>query len=59
MLNIPDIVEKQKVPLHQKKAISPSEQRLMRPGTETADENQLQESIDNLDMLLANLNNKQ
>ena len=53
MLNVPDDqvsgADQYSVPIHVKK------DKLMRPGVESKDEDQIQESIDNLDMLLANL----
>ena len=48
MLNMKD-TSTQKVPLHQKKPL--------RPDAETVDEDKILESIDNLDMLLANIGN--
>ena len=57
MLHVPDASTNAKVPLHMKK--DTSGERLMKPGIESLDELQIQESLDNLDMLLANLNNKQ
>ena len=59
MLQVPDYEKAQdaKLPLHQRR--DTSSERLLRPGIESVDENQIQESLDNLDMLLANMNNKQ
>lgn len=57
MLKVPDAANhNQKVPLHMKK--DPSAEKLLRPGIDSLVEEQLQESIDNLDMLLANIGNK-
>lgn len=56
MLHVPDPNAAAKVPLHIKK--DTSGERLMKPGIESLDELQIQESLDNLDMLLANMNNK-
>lgn len=52
MLKVEDKPNQERPPLHKKG------EKPLRPGIESLDEDAIQESLDNLDILLSNLQNK-
>lgn len=54
MMGVKEEKQIQRLPLHVKKPIEQT--KPLRPGIESLDEDLIQQSLDNLDMLLANIN---